>query len=180
MQWHELIKVALRARYSFCVWVFCAVVLLAPLPEFLEVPDEFNVRAKPWVGVLGLLAFIVWIVEIALSLSSVVRERLAERKVRLALIEQLENLSNDELNVLGRALVLNSRTIRWRDDYDEVSSLVARGLLLPVPGESPTHVRPYIIPVEIWKHLAANRQAFLDRAIAQIPGFKAQVIPADR
>ena len=35
MEWVELAKLAVRARYAFSIWLVCLVLLIAPLPDFI-------------------------------------------------------------------------------------------------------------------------------------------------
>lgn len=167
-EWHELAKLALRPRYAFCVWVTSLLILLVPLPEFLQI-GKIQQDYGTYIGIGAVFAFIVWAVEIVIFGGERVGEKLATRKKKRDILDNLDSLSSDELFLLARALFLGIQTVSWRTDHDEVSSLVAKGLLEKVPHESTYGSKPYTIPRFVWTHLLRHKTAIIERAKALSP-----------
>lgn len=167
--WREIIELGLRPRYSFCVWLTCILILGVPFPAVLRL-DEIRTRYAAYLTATALFTFIVWVVELVLfRWNSFVANRIASIQ-RREVIAQLDSLSPDELFLLARAVILNVQTVRWKSDHDEVHSLVAKGLITPVPHDGTFGSKPYTVPRFVWAHLVAEKSAFLERARKLNPG----------
>jgi len=161
-EWPEIVKLALRPRYSFCLCVTSGIILLAPLPEFLFL-DTVQGSYAPFIGIVFIFTLLVWIVEIFIVGGKKIRSRSADKHKKEEVLSHLDSLSRDECFLLARALELKQQTVRWRVDADEVSSLIAKGLLDKVPHDSTYGSKPYTIPRFVWSHLLNHKEEIAGR-----------------
>ena len=64
----EVLKLAVRARYAFVIWVVTLAILTIPLPGFLGL-DTFRQDHKQYLGFVCLIAFVLWMVEFTLLIT---------------------------------------------------------------------------------------------------------------
>ncbi len=141
------------ARYSFSIWVVCFLILVAPLPGFLRL-DGIRQDYGQYVGLVGLIAFVVWVVEVALLMTDHTMTHLAAARAKKEILTHLDSLNSREAHLLVVAVSNAIQTVTWRQDADEVSSLVAKGLLCVVPDGSKVFHKPYTVPRFVWEHIA--------------------------
>ena len=77
-------------------------------------------------------------------------------------------------------LFLNYQTVCWRKDLAEVSSLVAKGLLLAVPDTSSVGGKPFTIPRFVWEHLQKTRSQFIENTKKLLPKRVQELTAADQ
>jgi hypothetical protein len=165
----ELLKIALRARYSFALWVGGLLALTAPLPQFLRLSALVEEYGQ-WIGVVTTVSFLTWTVEMVLLAWEKFSERRSERAKRDQLLQYLDALSPAERMLLAKAIKVTQQTLVCRMDDPAVSSLVGKGLLIAVPHKSQFNSYPHIIPPTIWKHLNSGKVAWLAELVASDGG----------
>ncbi len=162
--WSEIVKIAVRPRYSLVIWCFCALILLVPLPSFLCLGD-FRRQYAPYLGVIFLLSFAVWLVEISIFVSErIIFPLFEKRKRNRVLKDYLSTLNPSEKYLLARALSKNQQTISHDVFSEEAASLVSKGLLVKVPSEVTHSFAPFTVPPFAWKHLVKQKTAFIAEA----------------
>ena len=78
---------------------------------------------------------------------------LAAARTRKEILKHLDSLNSREAHLLVVAVSNAIQTVTWRQDADEVSSLVAKGLLSVVPDNSKMFHKPYTVPRFVWEHI---------------------------
>ena len=75
------------------------------------------------------------------------------RKKEALILKNLDGLNSNEAHVLFIAVEKQAQTLYWDEDADGIHSLIDKGLLESVPGESTLRHKPYRIPKFVWMHL---------------------------
>jgi hypothetical protein len=147
----ELLKLAVRPRYSFSIWVTALLLLAIPLPDFLRV-DTIRTDYGHYVGIVCLAAFVLWLVEVVLFFVSDPIRTYVYQKEKL---KHLDSLNATEAELLVHAVEKKCQTVTWRTDSGAPDSLVAKGLLERVPVASPNRFGfdPYTIPRFVWERI---------------------------
>jgi hypothetical protein len=151
----EVLRLAVRARYSFSIWVVAFIILVLPLPAFLHL-EAFRRDHGQYIGLIGLIMFVVWIVEVTLMGSEMLTAYRAARKEEWEILKHRDSLNSQEAGLLNAAVSQKSQTLNCRPDIEEVHSLVAKGLFLVVPdsgGMDGRFCRPYTIPRFVWEEI---------------------------
>ena len=165
--WVELAKLTFRPRYSFSLWVVCLLILLFKLPEQLrvqEIQDEYG----SYVGVAGLLFFVVWFVELIIFCSQKVFEYLQKVKDSRELKTTIEGLNPKEKVILAKHLEKGHTTLNWSQDKQEIASLVHKGILQKIESSSSFGV-PHTVDLTAWRYLQKNKISFLADASGSNP-----------
>lgn len=152
----EVVKLAVRARYSFSIWVVSLFILVIPLPTFLGL-DSFRHKHGEYVGLVCLSMFVVWVVEVSLIWFESIKNDRRLRDAEKRILQQLDSLNPREAHLLVFAASKKIQTVAWREDADEVSSLAAKGLLSVVPDGSKMLHKPYTIPRFVWEAINQGR-----------------------
>jgi hypothetical protein len=160
----ELTKLATRPRYSFALWVSAFLLLAVPLPDFLKL-NQLSRDYGQYIGLVTVLFVVVWIVEVSLIMKDAFIDRASLHRHRHETLKQLDSLNSQEAHLLSIAVENKTQTVVWREDYDEVNSLVAKGLLDAVSGKSMTGSRPFTLPRFVWDHL--NKKGIYDEIRAK-------------
>lgn len=148
----ELLKLFLRARYSFALWVTAAIVLFVPLPDafqFKDLPTEY----RRVIGPIFLVSLIVWLIETGLTAYDCFKAKKVGWDEDKTIVQFLETLSPAETKYLSQAVERNQQTILAHDENQQIRSLEAKGLIKATAGKSPEHTVPYVIPHSVWRIL---------------------------
>jgi hypothetical protein len=152
---HEILKLALRPRYSFAIWVTALLILVVPLPAVLLL-DDFRQQYGKFLGIAALLCFVVWVVEMVLFFGTdwIHRQRT---------LEYLQTLNSEEQFAIARAVFQRNQTVILSPDSHEANSLVSKGLLLGTVAERNMFGRAFTIPTFVWKKVASRRFNIVQR-----------------
>ena len=148
----EALKLAVRARYCFSLWIVALIILVVPTPHFLRL-DPFRKEYGQYLGLVGLVMFVMWLVEVALIGSEFAKAKLVARREERKKLEHLDSLNSREAALLVFAVSKNNQTVSWPPEDDAVGSLVAKGLLSNVPDGSSMPYKPFTIPRFVWSEL---------------------------
>jgi len=159
MDWLKIIQ--LKPRFLFGIWFFGALLLGLPqgLAEIFSLSEIRN-SFRPWLGLLTLLSFSFWLVQLIPTGSSY----LARRRLRKTLIRYLEFLSPEEWILLAYCLKNNQQTITLSIVDRVAGSLVARGILERAAGVGNQMSWPYTIHNIVWDYLLLKRAEFMSKA----------------
>jgi len=149
----EFLKLAVRPRYSFSLWVTSLSILVVGLPNFLRL-EAFRLQFGQYIGLICLVMFVVWVVEISLMIAEILKAHLAMRRAEKRTLKLLNYLNSREAHLLVVAVSKNIQTVTWREDADEVSSLVDKRLLSRVPDGSTMPHKPCTIPQFVWEEVS--------------------------
>jgi len=155
----EIIKLCLRARYSFAIWITGLVALLLK-PSFLQL-DRLSADYGKYVGAISFFAFVIWVIEIGLLLFEKVMAWKVAKDDDRKLGEFLNTLTRSERKVLARALHNNVQTITsLRGNADDALSLIAKGLIQQAGEERTEYVTPFIISSKVWGLIKKRKAEF--------------------
>jgi hypothetical protein len=157
----ELVKLALRPRYSFALWVCAVIILAVPLPDFLRLQD-FRTEYGKFLGVVAVLTFVVWVVELAIVLG-------AKKRDEWHVIAHLDGLNPEELAILGKAVGTGHQTINCQCTRGNVQSLVAKRMFDPAGQPNKFEMQAHTVPLFLWRYLNKPKHGFLVRAKAANP-----------
>lgn len=152
----EVLKLAVRARYSFSLWMVCLLILVVPLPDFLRL-NVIRQKYGEVLGAIGLSMFVVWVVEVFLLTWEAVKGRLTARREEKKVLKHLDSLTSREAHLLAVAVTKKVQTVNWKENSPEVSSLIAKGLLSAVPANSQGNVKPFTVPRFVWEEINKTR-----------------------
>jgi hypothetical protein len=161
----EVLKLALRARYSFSLWVVCLIILVVQTPAFLRL-HAFREEYGQYLGFGCLIMFVVWVVEVILMGSELLKADLSARLEERTILKQLDSLNPREINLLVFAVSKKIQTVSWPPADDAVSSLVAKGLLLTVPDKSSMPYKPFTVPRFVWDKITSPKVFEVLKALA--------------
>jgi hypothetical protein len=165
----EIIKLCLRARYSFAIWVTGSLSLGLEM-KFLRA-NELTGEFGKYLGAITGFAFVVWVVEIGLLIFEKLKEWNLKRIDSKHILEFFATLTESERNVLGRALNRNEQTINsMRGNDGTAQALVAKGLIQRASNEKTEYLTPFIIPTNVWKAMLKNKERF------PVPGEEAKSV----
>jgi hypothetical protein len=156
----EVLKLCLRARYSFAIWVTGLATLIAA-PSFLFL-DQLTTEYGKFVGAITAFSFVVWVVEITLALHQKFQEWRDRKKIAAEMLQSLQTLDPQERQVLKNALKQNRQTVTVIGGSYEFDSLVAKGFLKRTGSEESSYgTIPFLIPNDVWRLMHAKKAELL-------------------
>jgi hypothetical protein len=141
----QIIEYAINPLYSFVIWVGCLIVLVLPLPDFLQL----ELWRKTYAGFFGLgliFGLLLWASTLGLGL-------LNEYNKRRKILIYLDSLNTREAYLLATAVKRDHQTIVWQPGTEETTGLVHKGLLEDVTGQHAYPNQPFNIPTFVWKEI---------------------------
>lgn len=155
-----------KARYSFAVLIFG--IILWKVSDWFgleDVREEYNKAIR--IGTI--FAGCVWIAELLANSWGELKAALNARTERNTTLANLDLLNSSEARLVVRAVeVEKSQTFSCSPNTDEASSLVAKGLLIPVPvSTNSSFAKPYTVPRFVWDRV--NKASVLEKIKKRIP-----------
>lgn len=154
--WLKLIQ--LKPRFLFGIWLLGALLLFLPQPiaaafGIIEIRDAI----RGWIGLLTLLAFTFWIVQ----LLPLWHTRRAVKRARAQAFRSLQSLSAEEWLLVAYCLNRRQQTITLELTHAAAGALKAKGIFIMAGGVGNTLAWPFTIPDFLWDYLNRNPHVIL-------------------
>ena len=149
-----IIQSILQPRVALVFGIALVVILCIPLPETLQL-GEFKSTYGVYLGALAILCFVSCTTQYFLIY-------FAKRKTERDVLSHFYSLSLAESALLRGAVKYKDRVVAVEPCWAEGTSLVAKGMLTPIPHMSGLSHKYLILPF-VWRYINDPKNGFSNR-----------------